>query len=103
MDGEPEAYRDETLRSISISPKERLQRIEEMLVKIDEKMDSKFDVLELRIRTLEINVAPVAEEAKKEIERLNTVVQGIHNKILWASGAIAALVMIAQIVANVWH
>lgn len=64
MDGEPEAYKDDTLRSISISPRERLERIETMLVKIDEKMDLRFDSVEKRIGAVEATQAGQASTAE---------------------------------------
>lgn len=53
VDGEPEAYGDETLRSISISPRERLAHIEDALAKIDAKLDLRFDSVEKRLTMVE--------------------------------------------------
>lgn len=52
-DNEPEAYKDDTLRSISISPRERLAHIEDALLKIDSKLDMRFDGVEKRLTAVE--------------------------------------------------
>lgn len=71
MDGETEAYRDDTLRSIAISPRERLAHIEETLSNIDKKLDTRFDSLEDRIAKVE-NVqssqASIAVLAQKAVD-----------------------------------
>lgn len=76
MEGEPEAYRDDTLRSIGISPRERLERIEKMLETIDGKLDGKVDMT--------------------EFVKLETRVDGLHrdhenlkNRMAWLAGALA--------------
>lgn len=63
-DEEPEAYVDESLRSISISPRERLAHIEETLLRIDEKLDIRFDAVEKRISLVENAQAGQASTAE---------------------------------------
>jgi hypothetical protein len=62
------AGQDETLRNIGITPRERLERIENMLVNIDEKLDVKADKtemlqLEARVRAIEVEGSRLAREA----------------------------------------
>ena len=66
MDGEPEAYKDDSLRGISISPRERLERIENLLGVINGKLDQKADktdlgALEVRVRGLELQLQRVQQ------------------------------------------
>lgn len=75
MDGEPEAYVDESLRSIGISPRERLARIEQLLVDIGQKLDNKASreemlALEVRIWQIEVKGSNAANEALNEARRL---------------------------------
>ncbi len=83
LDGEPEAYVDDTLRSIGISPRERLAHIESALEKIDQKLDVRFDTVEKRLTAVEnaqagqtstavlVSKAQVlAEETAKEATKL---------------------------------
>ena len=44
---------NEDARSLGISPSKRLENIEHMLTKIDEKMDTRFDSVELRLTKVE--------------------------------------------------
>ena len=74
-ENEPEAYRDDTLRSIGISPRERLAHIEAALKNIDEKLDIRFDSVELRLTNVEraqegqASTAEFVAEAKKLLEQ----------------------------------
>ena len=64
MENEPEAYVNDTLRSIAISPRERLANIEAEQVSVrellgirfdslDKKLDVRFDAIERRLTTVE--------------------------------------------------
>lgn len=104
VDGEPEAYRDDNLKSISISPRERLARIEEMLAKIDLKIDFRFDQIDKRVWALEVNTAPVAKGIAEDVVRLDnqhellrTKVDGLNRKVTYAAGAAAMLVFISDL------
>ena len=55
---------EDTLRSISISPRERLANIELALAHIDEKLDTRFDVVERRLSTVETAQAGQASTAE---------------------------------------
>ncbi len=64
MESEPEAYVDESLRSIGISPRERLAHIEDALVQIDKKLDVRFDAVERRLNKVEAVQAGQASTAE---------------------------------------
>ena len=75
MEGEPEAYRDDSLRSIGISPRERLARIEALLLDITSKLDNKANredllALEARVWKIEVQGSTHASEALTEARRL---------------------------------
>lgn len=62
---------DDDLRGIAISPRERLERIEGVLERIEQKMDMRFDAMEQRVRVLELRVVPTTETVAVEIKRLD--------------------------------
>jgi len=119
MDGEPEAYVDESLRSISISPRERLARIETLLVAIEGKLDSKANKsdiiqLEARIWAIEVNGSHTATEAiskyeaisakreidiktiQDELEILRSDHHSLKNRIAWIGGALAVAAVVGE-------
>jgi len=68
VEDEPEAYMDDTLRSIAISPRERLAHIEDALIRIDAKLDLRFDAVEKRLSAVEstqVGQASTAEFVQK--------------------------------------
>ena len=121
VDGEPEAYVDDSLRSIGISPRERLARIETLLVTIEQKLDNKasqadFLALEQRVREIETkgthNITESLAEARrlareriadlKELEQdfqlLREDHEALGRKIAWAFGALAVAAVGAEAV-----
>ena len=119
VDGEPEAYVDESLRSIGISPRERLARIETLLVTIEGKLDNKanqvdFLALEVRVRDIETKgshaaVAALAEARRLAKERLDDMKEleadfqilrhdheQLGRRLAWALGAVAAAAVLAE-------
>ena len=55
---------DDDLRGIGISPRERLAHIEESLIKIDSKLDIRFDLVEKRLGAVENAQAGQASTAE---------------------------------------
>lgn len=125
MEGEPEAYVDDSLRSIGISPRERLARIEALLVTIDDKLSSKASqvdmlALEVRIRKIEtegsVHAREAVEEARrlarereedlimltKEYRQLRSDHEGLGRKIAWAFGALAVAAVGAEAILAHW-
>lgn len=121
MEGEPEAYRDDNLRSAGITAKERLARIEDLLVRMDEKLDDKASrsemaALELRIRSIEVSGSKAANDALDEARRLAHEREGdllmldkeykqlrsdhemLGKRIAWALGALAVAAVAAEAV-----
>lgn len=68
---------DESLQGAGITAKERLERIEHVLSAMDSKLDLKFDAIEKRVWSLEVNVVPSATQAKADI----TVFMGRLDKL----------------------
>ena len=60
----PPSGDDDTLRSISISPRDRLEHIEEALTRIDAKLDTRFDSVEGRLSAVEAAQAGQASTAE---------------------------------------
>ena len=119
MEGEPEAYRDDSLRSIGISPRERLARIEALLLDITSKLDNKAnreDLLALEARVWKIEVQGsthaaealtearrLAEERKQALEVIDADVEMLrkdHNelktRIAYIGGALAVAAVISE-------
>jgi hypothetical protein len=69
------------LPGASITAKERLERIETMLTKMDEKIDAKFDSMGSRITTIEIGGSRTAIEAEREVVALEARVRNIETNI----------------------
>lgn len=102
MDGEPEAYQDDTLRSAGISPRERLERIEHVLERIENKMDTRFGVLEQRVWSLELaSSIPIAN--KEEIDDVKVILESIKARMWMAVGGLAVLMVVINVgIANRW-
>ena len=119
VEGEPEAYVDESLRSIAISPRERLARIEALLVTIEQKLDYKASqadllALEVRVREMEVKGTHHAQDALEEARRLarereadlvmldneyKTLRQdheALGKKIAWAFGVLATAAVVSE-------
>lgn len=119
MEGEPEAYVDESLRSIGISPRERLARIETLLVAIEGKLDNKADKadivqLEARIWAIEVHGSHTATEAAKAAkllseERMHDIKaveaelmdlredhHQLKSRIAWLGGALAVAAVVSE-------
>lgn len=118
------------LQNAGITPKERLERIEAMLTKIDEKLDGKADAalvaaIEVRLRTLENygpervahmyevmdgrvtkieqEGSPHARLAEVGIKELNDEVQVVKKWVLMASGGLGVLVFVINVaIAKGW-
>lgn len=114
MEGEPEAYVDDTLRSAGISPRERLERIENILTRMDEKLDNKADALVVnaliaRIAALELAGALVAQQSSSlasdvrdkldsKIEKLQGEHAKLDKKLSRYAGAVAVILFLAPFV-----
>jgi hypothetical protein len=121
MEGEPEAYVDDSLRSIGISPRERLARIETLLVAIEQKLDNKASqadmlALEVRVREIEtkgtrhtaeamVESRRLAEERLVDLKELEADFAALRmdheqlgRRLSWALGAVAAAAVVAEYV-----
>ena len=93
------------LSNAGISPRERLERIENMLTKIDEKLDSKADIsrvvvleqfmIESRGRNPERLIAEL-REAQSHIRTLESEHQVMRRRIAYYSGAAAVIAFIGR-------
>ena len=94
---EPEAYKDDTLRSIAISPRERLEHIESTLVEISEKLDVRFDSVELRLTKVEtvqagqVSTAEFVTEAKKLADEESKKAAGLADEATKKAAELAGL------------
>ena len=74
------------LRSIGISPRERLAHIEAALARIDEKLDVRFDVVEARLSAVEstqagqASIAEFAADAKKLADEASRTAAGLADE-----------------------
>jgi hypothetical protein len=88
VEGEPEAYKEQDLRSIAISPRERLERIEKGIDQVLSKLDTKADAasviaVAVRVAALEQNVAVAAQssiDAHASRERMETEVDNLRQE-----------------------
>lgn len=113
-DGEPEAYKEQDLRSIGVSPRERLERIENLLTRMDEKLDNKADAsvvtsLITRISALELSEAlgnqtaatlalDVRDKLDVRVSALQKEHQKLDKKLTYYAGGVAALLAAAPFV-----
>lgn len=112
-ENEPETV-DDTLRSIGISPRERLGRIEALLTRMDEKLDNKADAsmvsnLAARISALELSEAvgnrdasALAIEVRDRLDVRVSALQKQHmrldKRLSYYAGAVAAILLAAPFV-----
>lgn len=106
---------DETLRNIGISPRERLERIETMLERIDGKLDSKADAsevvaLNVRLSVLEASVIEhhaliLHDRGKDWVTNLESEVDNLHRehnriktRMAYFAGVAATVVVVAEII-----
>ncbi len=105
---------EDDLRSAGISPRERLERIETMLSRIDEKLDTKADAvmvasLSARISAIELAAAVVtnqtttlANDVRDKLDARVSALQKEHQvlntKLTWFAGAVAAVITAAPFV-----
>lgn len=99
---------DETLKSIGISPRERLERIEAVLERIDNKLDGKADqstvvAMEVRLKAVEACIER-GEDLKIRYAELNAVFKELHadheqlrNRMAYYFGGIAAIAVAAEL------
>ncbi len=72
---------EDGLQGAGITAKERLERIEAMLARMDEKLDAKFDTLQNRISLIELNGSKQAQDSEKLAEALELRVRTIETKV----------------------
>lgn len=94
----------EGLQNAGISPKERLERIESMLERIDQKLDSKASEtdlisLELRVRNLELEMSSF-EGLRKEHKEFAEGIESLRQKVFMFSGGLAVLMFVINFLAN---
>ncbi len=112
VEGEPEAYKEQDLRSIAISPRERLERIEKGIDQVLSKLDSKADAaavvaVALRVAALEQNVAVAAQAAMDahdararmdiEVDNLRQGHAKLGRKVAYYAGGLAMLGVVGEI------
>lgn len=93
---------DDTLRAIGISPRERLERIELLLERVDSKLDGKADAaalaaLEMRVRANEQMLSPAATEMRAKIAHLDAAIDKHGRKLAYATGTLSAIIVIANL------
>lgn len=98
--------RDDTLANIGISPRERLGNIELALARIETKLDSKanqsdVDLLNARVRELELGDGPNAREMRVRVEHLDGEVKTVGRKLAYATGTLAAVMVAINLVVPV--
>ncbi len=107
------------MEDASISPGERLSKIEDKLDKIISKLDNKADkgellALEIRVRDIELHgsnksreleIALKLDENKLEVEvaKLNAGQQKISNKIAYFSGGLAVVIIVLELLLKYAH
>lgn len=92
------------LTGAGITPKERLERIEAMLERIDAKLDAKANeselvALELRVRDMELELSSF-DGFKKEHDELFEQLNSLRQKVFMASGGLAVLVFTVEFIAR---
>lgn len=89
---------EDSLSNAGISPRERLERIEQMLERIDGKLDGKANAaevagLEARIRELELNGSVHIPEMRAKVEALEVGHGVIQRKLAYATGTIVVVMV----------
>ena len=116
---------DDSMNGAGITAKERLERIETILGKIDSKLDNKADradlvSLEQRVRDLELHGTNLAQETKQVVERLRGVNEAhlgemrsavdalaagqshIQSKLAYYAGGLAVLALGLELASRIW-
>lgn len=93
----------DSFRNAGISPGQRLFRIEELLEKMDSKLDSKADLayvaqIEGRLRLLEVGGDAHTNELRGRMDRLEHATDGIQRKLAYATGTLATVVVLVNAV-----
>lgn len=94
----------EGLSGAGITPKERLERIEAMLERIDAKLDAKANesdvvALEVRVREMELELSSF-EGLRKEHDEFFKEINALRQKVFMFSGGLAVLVFFIEFVAR---
>lgn len=102
MSAADDPMRDD-LNNAGISPRERLQRIETLLERVDQKLDNKANAadlvaLELRVRDLETSGGARVNEMRERVGSLDSDVQIIGRKLAYATGTLATVIVVSNIV-----
>lgn len=89
---------NENFRNAGISPGQRLFRIEELLEKVDSKLDGKADLayvaqIESRLRLIEIGGDAHTNELRGRMDRLENTTNSIQRKLAYATGTLAMIVV----------
>ena len=89
------------LSNAGISPRERLQRIETLLERVDQKLDNKANAadlvaLELRVRQLEQHGGERVQEMRNRVEHLDSAVSIIGKRLAYATGTLSAVVVLVN-------
>lgn len=92
---------DDSLAGAGISPRERLQRIEELLGRVDQKLDNKANsadvvALELRVRALEQGGGERVAEMRERVGALDADVAVIGRKLAYATGTLATVMVLVN-------
>lgn len=91
------------LNNAGISPRERLQRIEELLGRVDAKLDNKANAsdvvaLELRVRALETSGGERVQEMRERVGSLDGDVRVIGRRLAYATGTLASVIVMSNMV-----
>lgn len=97
---------DDSLANAGISPRQRLERIEALLERIDGRLDGKADAgvvwaLEERVRTLEQNGGDRVVEMREHVGVLERDLGALGRKIAYATGTLAAVMVLVN-AASAW-
>jgi hypothetical protein len=104
------------LAGAGITAKERLQNIESVLVRIDQKLDGKADAavvaaLEVRVREIETGnnltqrrafeeVHAIREASEKQLAEVSNGVSALQKKFAYYAGGVAVAVFLAEAFIN---
>lgn len=90
------------LQGAGISPRQRLERIEALLERIDGRLDSKASAsdviaLELRVRDLEQSGGERVSEMRERVGGLDADLQVIGRKLAYATGTLATVIVVSEV------
>ena len=93
---------DDGLQNAGISPRERLERIERMLEKIDDKLDTKADAalvtsLQSRLEIIERDGTNLARAADRHASDARSEISRVKIKMAFYAGALAAASFTLQV------